>query len=171
MKKSILMIAVSALLVFSTISCNKDEKTGYDYLTEPKNGWKLTVAVSNPAYEMQDGTLVSDLITGFLESCERDDIMYFKTTEAQIIDPGKDKQTTNENYECVERSEKSLGNWKLSNDEGSFTSFYLPYFPGDNLGSANAAKIVTLNENTLTVNASIKDGTNNVIFTLTYTKQ
>lgn len=171
MKKSILMIAVSALLVFCTTSCKDDEKTGYDYLTEPKNGWKLTVAVSNPAYEKADGTMVSDLLTGFLESCEHDDIMYFKTTDAQIVDPGKDKQTTNDNFDCVERSEKSLGNWQLSSDEKSFTSFYLPYFPGDNLGKEGVAKIVTLNENTLTVNAGINDGDNDVTFTLTYTKQ
>ena len=167
MKKSILMITLGAIIAFSTISC-KEDLTGSEILSGAKNGWKLTVAVSDPAYLMSDSSLVSDLITGYLEDCERDDIMYFQTTNAQVVNPGKDKKTTDINYDCVEMTEKSLGNWSLSEDEKTFTKFYLPYFPDENL-SVN--EVVTLNETTLTVKVPIKDDANDVTFTLTYTKQ
>ena len=170
MKKSILMITLCAIVAFSTTSCKEEEKTGSEILSGAKNGWKLTLAVSTPAYEMSNGTEVSDLIAGFLEDCERDDIMYFQSTNAQIVNPGKDKKTTNADYDCVEMTEKSLGNWALTEDEKSFSSFYLPYFPGDKFSIAET-EIVTLNETTLTVKVAVRDGVNDVNFALTYTKQ
>lgn len=164
------MIAVSAILVVCATSCKPDE-TGADFLINAKNGWKLTSATSVPAYEKMDGTKVSNLITqGFMEDCEVDDIMYFKDTDAQTIDPGKDKQTTNDAWDCVERGEKSLGNWGINSEETAFTSFYLPYFPGDNYGAKGSTEIVTLDKDNLTVNVKIKDGTNDVVFTLIYAK-
>ena len=162
------MIALCVILAVCATSCKVEDKTGSEILSGAKNGWKLTVAVSTPAYLMSDGTEVLDLITGFLEDCELDDIMYFQTTNALVINPGKDKKTTNEDYDCVEMTEKSLGNWALTEDEKSFSSFYLPYFPGDKL---TENEIVTLNETTLTVNVVIRDGVNNVTFALTYAKQ
>ena len=170
MKKSFLMIAVSAMLVLSVTSCQED-KTGEDYLIDAKNGWELKNATSVPAYVKLDGTEVSNLMNGFMESCEVDDIMYFKNTDAQTIDPGKDKQTTNDDFDCVERGEKSLGNWSIANDEKSFTSFYLPYFPGDNYGHNGLTEILSLDKDNLIVNVRINDGANNVIFTLTYARK
>jgi hypothetical protein len=175
MKKSFLMIAVCAMFAVSVTSCKKDEdKTGSDYLIEAKNGWKLTSAISTPAYVSNSGTKITDLIKGgFLQDCEVDDIMYFKENGSQLINPGKDKKTTNPedpDFNCAEMGEKSLGNWKLADDDKSFTSFFIPYFE-ENYGKLGLTQVVTLDENNLTVNVKINDGKNNVTFTLIYAKQ
>ncbi len=173
MKKSILMIAVSTLLVVCITSCKKDdEKTGYDYLTEAKNGWKLTTATSDPAYQLEVGAPVTDLFQGFIRDCEKDDIMYFNTDKSQKLNPGKDKKSVvdlgeEEGYGCGDASEITLGTWELNAEETAFTRFYLPYYDENMTNNT----IITLDENTLIVSVPIKDDVNNVTLTLTYTKQ
>ena len=172
MKKSFLMVAACAALVFGVTSCNPD-KTGEEYLIDGKKGWLLTSAISTPAYETTEGDKVSNLLTGFLMDCERDDLMHFNENGSQVINPGKDKRTTDpadDNFECKEMGEKSLGNWALANDEKSFTSFFLPYFDS-NLGQKGAVEVVAIEEKTLTINVKIVDDVNNVTFTLIYAKQ
>lgn len=137
-------------------------KMGISYLTE--FGWRLTKATFSPAYEMLSGELIVDLFNGFLESCEIDDILYFKTNNAQILNPGADNKSTNIDLDCVQMPEKTLGNWQLSKDEKSFTSFYLPYFPEDKF----TPTIITLTRNRLSISLPIKDEANDVTLTLDY---
>jgi hypothetical protein len=172
MKKSFLMIAVCAMFAVSVTSCKKDEeKTGYDYLVEAKHGWKLTTATSNPAYKLEAGASITNLFQGFIKDCEVDDIMYFNTDKSQKLNPGKDKQTnvlTDGKWACNDASETTLGTWALAEGEKSFTSFHLPYF--DENMAVNT--IISLDENTLIVSIPVQDDEgNNVVMTLTYTKQ
>ena len=168
------MITLCAIVAFSTTSCKEEtEKTGYDYLTEAKNGWKLTSATSDPAYDLEIGAPVTNLLQGFVKSCELDDILYFNTSKALMLNPGKDKKTVvdlgEDNWDCGDATERSLGNWNLSTDEKSFTSFYLPYFDE----KLTNITIIELSEKTLVVSVPFYDEVveKSYTFTLTYTKQ
>jgi hypothetical protein len=171
MKKNFLMVAVCAALVLSVSSCQPDEKTGAELLKEgSKKGWVLKSAVSTPAYTMLDGTKVTNLLKDYLRDCEVDDVMKFNENGSQVINPGKDKKTTNPEDECLELGERSLGNWSLSNDEKKFTSFFLPYYE-QNLGQKGDVEVVTIAEKSFTVSVKINDGFNIVTWTLVYDKQ
>lgn len=172
MKKSILMIAVSAILVVFTTSCEKD-KTDAEILYSAKNGWTITAATSSPAYPlMLDGADISvvDLFQGFIKDCELDDYYKFEESGALKLNPGKDKVTVTEaaGWKCGDASEISLGNWKLDNDEEAtkFTYFYLPYFE-DNMTNNT---IVDLSNDKIIVSVTFNEEGVKYTFTLTYTK-
>ena len=167
------MIATCALIAMSVTSCKEDPKTGAECLTGAKNGWKLTTAVADPAYPLEVGAPVTNLLQGFVKDCELDDILYFQTTKVLMLNPGKDKKTVvdlgeESGFGCGTATEISLGNWELNGDEKSFSSFYLPYF--DEKMTNNT--IIELTETTLIVSVTFKDtDSKNYTFTLTYTKQ
>ena len=76
MKKVFSVLAVAAMLLVSFSACTGNE-TYADLLTQ-KKGWVLSTATSNPPYEMQDHSLVSDLMTeGYLLDYENEYIITF----------------------------------------------------------------------------------------------
>lgn len=175
MKKNILILAICAFVAFGFTSC-KEEKTDYEIAIEnltTTKGWTLKTATCDPAYELAIGAPITDLFLGFLESCEKDDIIYFNENKSQLLNPGKDGQTTID-YVCADATEVALGNWDLSEDMKTL-KFYLPYYRGALL----EATVLTLSETTLTLNVKIKEDDEvvdpskvirNYTFNLSYTR-
>lgn len=171
MKKNFFILAICAVVALGFSACT-DEPTATENLTTSK-GWTLTSATCDPAYELSIGAPITNLFQGFILPCEVDDILYFNINGGQLLNPGKDGQTADANYECAAATEVSLGNWTLTNEDKTL-KFFLPYYKGFLL----EATILTLNETTLTISVPISenDGEDpaktirNYTFTLSYTR-
>ena len=154
----------------------KKVETKEDLLTQ-ENGWKLTAATSDPAYESHSKYKIYDLFDGFFFDCELDDILFFLKNKSQVLNYGK--------YLCDDYypsgTQLSLGNWNLIDD--NHLLFYVPVFFDF---TPFTATILTLDEKTLKLqfsldiedwieapNARASKGSNTITrytFTFTYTK-
>ena len=139
------------------------------FLTNPK-GWVLESAVSSPAYEMIDGTYVSNLITdGYLYDWEVDDILVFTQDGTQIIKPGS---ILPPDGSWGYSTETVVGNWHFDNAEApSKLYMHIPFFYNDNV---EECRILALSEDQLrirfTVNLFDDAGSivSSYVFTLMY---
>jgi len=122
MKKTLLLVAVAALVAVSFTSCNND-KTYTELLTQSK-GWVLSAASTSPSYLLSDGSYATDLINdGYLYAYEVDDIITFAENGAETINPGKLIDTT-AGYQA-----EVATTWSFDNAENPTTiTMQLPFF-------------------------------------------
>jgi len=118
-------------------------------LLTQENGWLLTTAICDPAFETMDGNLITDLFKGFLYDCELDDIIFFHKNYTQYLNFGE--------ILCDWESGTGirLGNWRIKGDE-NILEFQLPYFfdENDNFDRLEG-RIVVLDSNTLKLQVPI----------------
>ena len=176
--KKLFLVAFTALIAFSFtfMACEKDpeKKTTEEMLTQEK-GWTLTAGTSNPEYELLSGGKISNLFDGYVQSCELDDIIFFKENKSEILNFGKVRCDWD-----PDGKEVSLGNWNLIDD--SHLKFYFPAYE-----ELLEAVILVIDDNTLKLqfNFDEDDGDDpakfargpkdpktvrNYTFTLTYSK-
>ena len=157
MKKNILMAALIAVLAFGLFSCNKDEASKKDLLTK-EGGWQLAEGTITPAFEMNDGSMVSDIMD-YLYTCEKDDEILFNADGSEIIST---KVT------CAEgegiQGDKVAALWKFDNDEEPTTLYcQLPFiYDYDNEGNVTGyseiqenCKIVDLTKDELVISYTV----------------
>lgn len=120
-------------------------------LTIPQ-GWKLVTATSSPAYEMIDGTHISDLMNGYLYDCEKDDIIVFSINGTQKVLPG----TLLCDFEDGGYDqETNLGQWYFDYPNNpTILYMQIPFFY-DN--AIRACRIITYNNNLLKVSVMFND--------------
>ena len=153
MKKVILSVVVVALATVVFTSC-KDDPTKEELLTD-KKGWKLSSAVTNPAYTNSKGVTSVDLLECWFAACELKDVLYFKTDKATSLTSGCDgtKETT--------------GTWEFLKDETQLR-FRLHYFE-DDTPVYDVVTIKELSEDTFKYDFTWKDDDGvHYTFTLTY---
>lgn len=155
MKKLFSVLAVAAMVVFTLTSCDpKTEPTVADYLCQSK-GWVLSSATSSPAYDLSDGTHVTDLMTeGYLYDYELDDIITFNANGTMSINPGA-KIDPEFGYQ------QEVGStWKFNADT-TYLYFQIPFFY-DNAGTSfdaefENAKIMYITENEMKLAYTFND--------------
>jgi len=148
MKKNILIMAICAIVAFSLTSCEEEEKTRTDLLTQ-KKGWELLTATSSPAYKNSDGEENENLFKVYFEECELDDILVFNLDKSSFMKQGK-------NVCEGDGKDISLGNWRFSPNE-EVLEFHLPYFEDARGNFALLeARILVLNDKTLQIRMPIK---------------
>lgn len=154
MKKVFSVLAIAAMILVSFSSCNPDGKTYADYLTQ-KKGWVLSAATSNPAYEMSDGSYVSDLMTeGYLYDFENDYIITFNEDHTQYVKPGKTVAPDDFEGDAY-KAETLLGAWSFDNDLiPTLLYMQVPFFYDEDV---ETCKILSLTENELKVSCTIND--------------
>lgn len=161
MKKNIFILALCAIVAFGFTSCEPTDKSKTELLTVTK-GWTLTAASSNPAYIMGGGATITDLYNdGFIYSCEKDDIITFETSGAQKLNPNKN--ICEGDGAITELT--SLGNWSFADDEAKL-NMHLPYFENSPKVKCH---ILSLDENTLKVQAQITYKETNEDYDMTFT--
>lgn len=120
MKKTFFALAIAALFAVNFSSCEKI-KTTAEILTENTKGWVLSAGTSDPAYILQSGRSIENLLDGYLYDCEKDDIIIFQENGTQVINPGSEidpewgYQTT------------TLATWSLS-DDNTHLFMQIPFF-------------------------------------------
>lgn len=125
-----------------------------DLLTRPR-GWKLSAATSSPAYQMADGSFVSDLMyEGYLYSCELDDIITFNADGSMLISPGT--------VFCEDFGYQYdvLSTWHF-NADNTCLYFQIPFFYNEYYNSYDAemecANIISLNDHELKLAFAFND--------------
>ena len=161
MKKVLSLLAVVAVFMLAFTSCQPDEKTYAQYLTQQTKGWVLQSANSSPDYEMSDGTFVTDIYNNYLYDWERDYIIVFNENGSQIVKPGK---TVVPDGEVGFAAETSLGNWRVEENvmigdrAYDLLYMYLPFvFNNEGGVDLDACQIVTLNDDILQVKYTMND--------------
>jgi len=151
MKKVFSVLAVAALFLVCLTGCNQD-KTYADLLTQSK-GWVLSTATSNPPYEMQDHSLVSDLMTeGYLTDFEKDYIITFNADGSMYVKPGK---TVAPNDEVGYTAETRLGTWRFDNELiPTLLYMQVPFFMDEDV---EVCKILSLTKDELKLSCTIND--------------
>lgn len=155
MKKVFSVLAVAAMILVSFTSCNPNEKTYADYLTQ-KKGWVLSAATSNPAYEMADGSYVTNLMTeGYLHDFENDYIITFNEDGTEYVKPGKVVAPEDFDPEWCYRAETLIGTWSFDNDLiPRILYMQVPFFYD---AAVETCKLISLTENELKVSCTIND--------------
>jgi len=146
--KKLFLVAITILIAFAFTACKNEEKTKEELLCQ-KKGWLLFSATSNPAFTNIAGVSNQNLFVSFFEACELDDILYFYDNKSSVLNFGKLICDWDEGKDI------SLGNWRLlKNDE--VLEFHLPYFfNDDDTFYTLEAKIIALDENTMTLGMDI----------------
>lgn len=152
-------------VVFTTLEENFEDN--YVSRLIIPNGWVLESAISDPAFQMPNGSFVLDLITdGYLYAWELDDILVFTQSGAQIIKPGSILPPDGE--EEGYSTETVVGNWCFDNIElPSKLYMHIPFFYDD---SVEECRILNLSEDQLRISFTVnREYTSSVhVFTLTY---
>lgn len=161
MKKSLFVLAAAAIMVCFN-ACVPQVKTLTDYLTAPKKGWVLEAATSTPAYHMEDGSYVENLMEGYLYDYELDDVISFDAEGNETITPGAKIPEEGDYRETVVV--------KYSIDEvNNHLYCQIPFFYDEAL---ELCKIITLNEDVMKLSCTIDDTENPAkdvyTFNLTY---
>lgn len=178
MKKSILrIITVATICLFTFSSCEKEkeeepttatpavvELTKTEMLRTAK-GWRLTEAISTPAYNLNAGGFANDLFNGYLYSCETDDIILFKADGHEYLNPGTQL------CDDQDSQESNLGAYTLE-EENMTLQMQIPFFYDSEVESV---KIVELTKDVLKINYTFTEeapeakAPGTYTFTLTYT--
>lgn len=169
MKKVFSVLAIAAMILVSFSGCVGD-KTYTDYLTQ-KKGWVLASATSTPAYRMQDGSFVEDLMhDGYLEDFENEYVITFNEDGSEYVKPGK--TIAPEGVEDAYRAETQIGTWKFDNDLIPLLLYMqVPFFYDD---AVEICQISSLTEKELKIRCTIQDYNpeakydNDCTFTLTF---
>lgn len=149
MKKALVVMAVAVLAVVFN-ACTPQVKTTTDYLTGAKNGWVLSAATSSPAYVMENGEIVTDLMNGgFLYDYELDDIIAFTAEGVQTVDPGKNVDPEGHGYQSVVSYL-----WHLDQANEDWIYMQIPFFYDD---VQEYCHILNIDENQMTLNCTIND--------------
>lgn len=161
MKKSLFVLAIAAIMVCFN-ACVPQEKTLTDYLTAPKKGWVLEAATSTPGYVMEDGSIIDNLMEGYLYDYEKDDVIAFDAEGNQTINPGDNIPEEGDYRETV--------TCKYTIDEvNNILNCQIPFFYDE---VPEICQIITLDENTMKLRCTINDDENpakgTYSFTLTY---
>ena len=137
-------------------------------LTIPQ-GWKLLSAMSSPSYESPSGELISDLMNGFIQYCDEDDIIVFSSNGTHVVKPGT---VVCDSWEGGYNQTTTLGQWYFDNTSNpTFLNMQIPFFYDAEM---EKCRIIILNSNLLKISVEICDsenpakGNNTYIFTLTY---
>lgn len=154
MKKLFSVMAIAAMFVFTFSSCGDPEKTTADYLCQPK-GWVLSAATSTPAYDLSDGTHITDLMTeGYLYAYELDDIITFNANGTMSIKPGT-------NIDPVAGYQQEVGSTWHFNADTTMLYFQIPFFYDNDGTSFDAelenAKILYINDTEMKLAYTFKD--------------
>jgi hypothetical protein len=154
MKKVFSVLAIAALVLVSLSSCNPNNKSYADYLTQ-KKGWVLSAATSNPAYEMSDGSFVTNLMTeGYLYDFENDYIITFNQDGTEYVKPGKTVAPDDFTGDAY-RAETQIGTWRFDNTLiPTLLYMQVPFFYDD---AVETCKLLSLTENELKVSCTIND--------------
>lgn len=156
MKKTLLVLAAAAMIAMGFTSCIDPVKTTADYLVGAKNGWVLSEATSAPAYEMLDGSFVSDLLNGgYLRDFEADDYIIFKEDGTELINPGK-LINAEEGYQ-----QEVAGQWTMDPNDANFILMQVPFFYDDDFTSFDAVQerceVVSCNDELFRIKCTIND--------------
>ena len=139
-----------AMLAVVFNACDPQVKTTTDYLTSPKNGWVLESAVSSPAYVMENGELVTDLMNGgYLFDYELDDIIAFTADGVQTIDPGKNVDPEGEGYQAVVSYK-----WSLDMANEDWIWMQIPFFYDE---VQEYCHILNIDDTKMTLNCTVND--------------
>lgn len=168
MKRTFFALVAAAVLVISISSCG-DTKTYTQILTEQTKGWVLSAATSNPAYVMSSGAPVENLMEGYLQKYELDDIITFKEGNIMTIDPGAEIME-GFGYQAVVPA-----TWNLSADQKTL-NMQIPFFYDDTYMSydqeAESCTILSLTTKELVLSYKFNDNESpakgEYEFTLTY---
>jgi hypothetical protein len=156
MKKLFLSVfAIIAAISFLATSCNPQEPTKEELLTQTK-GWILTEATSEPPYIMlaeegEEPEHLRDLLKGYFLDFEMDDIYFYAADGGLKVDPGKKLPSVEDlanglGYDKV----TTLGTWNMTYPKllTKVPSFYDKNTDGSWV--LDEVTITTLNESTLT---------------------
>jgi len=151
MKKVFSVLAVAAMVLVSFSGCTSD-KTYTDLLTQSK-GWVLSAATSSPAYEMSDGSYVTDLINdGYLYDYEVDDVILFNANGGEIVQPGT---LVPGEGETGYSAETAVGSWSFDNETlPTILNMQVPFFYDDEV---EVCKLLSLTESELRISCTIND--------------
>ncbi|MCQ2277538.1 MAG: hypothetical protein MJZ87_11455 [Bacteroidales bacterium] len=168
MKKTLLVLAVAAMFVFSFSSCG-DTQTTAEILTNNTKGWVLSSATSSPAYVLSSGRAIENLLDGYFYDCEKDDIIIFQDGGIQVINPGANVDPE-WGYQI-----QTLGTWSLSADN-TVLNMQLPFFYGPSNMTYDqeqeSCRIVSVSSKELVLEYAFNDNESpakgEYTFTLTY---
>ncbi len=168
MKKTIFVLAIAAMFAVSLSSCT-EVKTTEQLLIENTKGWVLSAATSDPAYALESGREITNLLDGYFYDCEKDDIIIFQESGVQVINTGENIDPT-WGYQ-----HQAIGNWSLSADN-TYLFMQLPFFY-DETGftydiEQEKCRIVSINSKELVLEFAFNDNESpakgEYKFTLTY---
>lgn len=150
-----LLIATLALGMMASMSaCKKDKKSKTELLTN--NSWKAKAAIINPAIDLGNGQLITDLYANAVlyPACRKDDFQTFKDNGQAISDEGPTICEPNDPQTITET-------WVFNSDETVIT------FTNAAGTSSYDATVTTLNENELKISET--ESIDNVVYTFTIT--
>lgn len=153
MKKVFSVLAVVAMFLISFSGCNQDQS--YTDLLIQKKGWVLSSATSNPPYQMEDQSLVSDLMTeGYLYDFENEYVITFNEDGTEYVKPGKTVAPEDFDGDAY-RAETQIGNWRFDNDLiPSLLYMQVPFFYDEDV---EVCKLLSLTKDELKVSCTIND--------------
>lgn len=159
MKKVFSVLAVAALILVSFSSCDPQEKTYTDLLTNSK-GWVLSSAKSTPAYENSLGVLIEDIYNEagyFYGQYEKDYILVFNADGTMIVKPGKTAATAEEIEDNPDAyvAATNLGSWHFDNPENPrFIYMQVPYFYDE---TVEICEVLELTKDNLRIRCTFND--------------
>jgi hypothetical protein len=169
MKKTLLVAAMAAVCAVFFTACPSVEKTTADYLMSPKKGWVLDAAMSSPAYVMDNGEIVTDLMNGYLLDYELDDVMTFSQSNGfniQTINPGNLLPGENDEWGYTE---EYASQWMLDTENDGWLWMQVPFFYDE---VQEYCHILSVNDDILKFNCTMNDdelpAKPTYTFTLTY---
>ena len=135
MKKNILIAAMCVLVATGFMSCGEtDDKT--ELLTD-KKGWVISAATSTPGYLIGEDH-ISNLMDGYFNDWEKDDVLYFEANGNHSVDPGTKLPPEGEDGYTTKTG---LGSWKFIGDDKSKISMQLPFFYDDDPEVCNVVSL------------------------------
>jgi len=153
MKKVILSLTALAFVTVVFTSCK--EQSNFDMLTT-KKGWKLVEATCSPAYELLDGSKITNLQDGYLAAWELDDIIIFDESGALTVDPGKNLPPEGKDG-WIEK--KAIGTWAFLENETKIRMqipFWYPATPGG-VREPDEVKLNLLDKDNLRVSLTFRE--------------
>lgn len=138
------LLIIFALLAISLISCDKENDMKQKLAIE--NGWILQSASAYPAYVLDDGTRINDLMNGLIKECEKDDIIVFNTNGKEFKNCGDslcDGETAND---------MELGRWEYDVN-GDLLLMRLPFHNN----YKTTANVIKLTDDRLEINVIVSN--------------
>jgi len=152
------------------ISFTTSSTTPMTLLTIPR-GWVLSAGTSTPEYVLANGTILTDLMNGYLYDFELDDIIIFSPNGTHRVLPG-----LLYNSEFGYTTETNLGQWYFDNPNNpTYLYMQIPFLYGENDHTCSpeleVCRILSLTTNMLRIAYTFNDDKSakgTYTFTLTY---